>query len=207
MTEQQLRQAAANGNLERVKELYANGADPYASGAESGKTALHRAAENGRLEIVVFLLSLDAPINCMDINGDTPLNSAIQSKTSSLVEKIAVIKCLIHAKADILAYNSAGKTPFMNFDIIRYHDELLLKPHLQNEVRQIIRKMKHIIAEKAMEQELSASIRPNGEVVFGDAEALLNDRNTYQLPNSGQININVLEFDKDPSSINLAPHR
>ncbi len=205
MNEQQLRQAAANGNIEQVKELHSKGADLHASGAESGKTALHRAAENGRLDVVQFLLSQRANVNCMDINGNTPLNCVIQSNAGSLADKIAVIQCLITSKAGILNHNLAGQTPLMNFSNIRDQNELVLKPHLQNEVGLIIREMKRLVAEQAKKQGLSASIRRNGEVIFADAETLLNDRNSYQLPKSGQLNINVI--DRESPSINLAPHK
>lgn len=70
-----LRTAAAQGDLLKCKTLLCQGINMNAAGSDSKKTALHRAAENGHVEIVEFLLSSGA-ILTKDKHGKTPFDSA-----------------------------------------------------------------------------------------------------------------------------------
>jgi hypothetical protein len=48
------------------------------------------------------------------------------------------------------------------------------------------------IADVAQEHELSASIRPNGEVVFGDAVSILSGEKSFERPASGKMNVSFI---------------
>ncbi len=197
--EKNLRQAAANGDFEAVEKLFSEGVDIHSRGPDTKKTALHWAAEYGRLKIGKFLISKGARIDSKDARGNTPLNCAIQSKKGKLIDRVNLIEQLILCKADPLEPNLEGKTPLMNFSLIRDNKELLAKPHLNSQVRAIIRKMKEQVVEVACRNEQSVTIKPNGEIFFGNV--LQAFRHAYNLPHSAQDTVTLI----DP--ITLTPHR
>jgi len=69
-------EAAAKGDLEKVKAHLAAGTDINDRDGEHDSTALHAAAHHGKLEIVKFLISKDADINAKNRHGDTPRDVA-----------------------------------------------------------------------------------------------------------------------------------
>jgi len=71
---EQLHFAAADGDIERMTELLALGADPNRFD-ELGRTPLHHAAAAGNIEAVERLLSAGAAVNARDESraGDTAL--------------------------------------------------------------------------------------------------------------------------------------
>ena len=69
-------EAAANGDLERVKAHLDAGMDINGRDGEHESTALHAAAYHGKLEIVKFLISKDADINAKNKHGQTPRDVA-----------------------------------------------------------------------------------------------------------------------------------
>jgi putative CocE/NonD family hydrolase len=81
----QLHQAAAQGDLERVRSLISNGIDVNAKGS-SGDTALHCAAQNDHKEIVQVLLANGADVNARQgEDGSTALEHAVRNKNKDLV--------------------------------------------------------------------------------------------------------------------------
>jgi len=60
-----------------VEALLANGADVSAKDVE-GQTPLHRAAEDGHVEVVKVLLANKAEVDAKDTEGMTPLALAVQ---------------------------------------------------------------------------------------------------------------------------------
>ena len=68
--------AAAKGNLEKVKQHLAAGTDINERAGEHDSTALHAAAYHGKLEIVKFLISKDADINAKNKHEQTPRDVA-----------------------------------------------------------------------------------------------------------------------------------
>jgi ankyrin repeat protein len=73
---EQLRNAAYNGNLGEVQRLLQNGADINARLGYYNSTALIVAAVNGRFEIVKYLVEKGADINLRDNDGDAAMSSA-----------------------------------------------------------------------------------------------------------------------------------
>lgn len=175
-----LRKAAFTGDINVINQLHLEGSSLNEAGPESKKTALHRAAEAGHLNVVVYLLNHNAQVDCQDAHGNTPLNIAIQSDLP-LSKKIDVIQCLIQGKASPLITNSNNHSAFMSLCSVRDNPELMNKPNLQESIRQIIREIKYFVAEKEKELGLPASIQPNGEVIFGDATTLLSDPKSYKI--------------------------
>ncbi len=68
--------AAAKGDLEKVKAHLAAGTDINDRDGEHDSTALHAAAYHGKLEIVKFLISKDADINAKNRHEQTPRDVA-----------------------------------------------------------------------------------------------------------------------------------
>jgi ankyrin repeat protein/ribosomal protein L40E len=93
--EEELLKAAREGDVEKVKDLLARGADPNA--IRLGTTPLHIAAGHGRFDIVKILVENGANVNVKDLMGFTPLHSAI------LGNHLAIVKFLIENGADVNA--------------------------------------------------------------------------------------------------------
>jgi len=204
--EKTLRQAAANGQFETVRQLHTDGININSGGPDSGKTALHWAAENGHLDIADFLIARVNDINCQDNKGNTPFHYVCESDKGSLTDKIEIIKHLLDSKADPLLANNDGKTPFMAFLKIRDNSQLASRPTAQGEVRDLIRKMKMHVAEVARTIGVSARIRPTGEVIFDTTGQLIADSKTSDIPASGQVSVNMIDR-RSSFSIKLAPHK
>ncbi len=97
-----LRKSAKNGNLAKVKECIANGADVNAENY-NGWTALMKAS-NGHFEIVKILVENGAGVNAENYNGWTALMEASQNG------HFDIVKYLIANGADVNAKNEWGET-------------------------------------------------------------------------------------------------
>ncbi len=69
-------EAAAKGDLEKVKQHLAAGTDINDRDEEHDSSALHAAAYHGKLEIVKFLIEKGAEINAKNKHGQTPRDVA-----------------------------------------------------------------------------------------------------------------------------------
>ena len=88
-TEISIHQAAIEGNIEKVKQHWADGTDVNIKDKD-GITALHFADGVGNYEIVELLLAKGADVNAKTKNGVTPLDIAIdfkQAETADLLSK------------------------------------------------------------------------------------------------------------------------
>lgn len=85
-----LHQAAADGDLEQVRKLIAQGADANATEGERTWTPLLAAATKGHAEIVKFLLESGAKVNAADSYGYTPLYYAIWSDDKETIKALVV---------------------------------------------------------------------------------------------------------------------
>jgi HEAT repeat protein len=112
---QQLHQAASDGNLSRVDEALANGADVNARGSY-GDTALNEAAESGHLEVVKRLVEAGADIHNVGGADKTPvMNAAFAGHVETvrfLLEKGAQVNddllSSVQLKVNILEENAEG---------------------------------------------------------------------------------------------------
>ena len=131
--------AARNADMAFVRLLMQHGADPMIPGAH-GRLPLHRACEEGRTDMAVFLIEKGVDINVTDDNGWTPLAYAARAGqvhvAETLVAKGAALDCtdqegntLLHHAAlskegpmacwllerglDVNATNHAGETPIL----------------------------------------------------------------------------------------------
>ena len=121
-----IHEAAAEGNIKRVKQHLVEGVDVNAK-FKDGWTPLHMAAEGGHREIVDLLIAKGADINATAGWGDgvgwTPLHMAAEEGHKKVVE------LLILKGADINVKNGDGRTPL----------DLAIK-HKNAEIADILRK-------------------------------------------------------------------
>jgi ankyrin repeat protein len=110
--------AANKGDIEKVRNLLANGADVNASGV-GGKSALMYAARNPSAAVAVLLIENGANVNARDNIGETPLIAA------SYYGATEVAKLLVEHGADINTRSNAEMTALINaawrgrLDIVR----------------------------------------------------------------------------------------
>jgi len=116
-------QAAADGNIEAVKQHLSAGTDVN-SKDDIGCTSLHWAVNYNHKEIAELLIEKGAGMNEKNKTGATPLHFASQKDDNEYA------KLLIEKGADINARNNKGETPldleiyFGNsetFDLLRKH--------------------------------------------------------------------------------------
>jgi ankyrin repeat protein len=103
--------AANDGNLTRVQELLAAGADANARGSQiNTETALMRAAANGQADVVRVLLDHGAEVNARhegegDLHGRTALFFAVGSR-----QDVPTIELLLARGADAGLKDRSGKS-------------------------------------------------------------------------------------------------
>ena len=70
-------QAAFNSKIEDIKRLVDNGVDPNEADYD-GRTAMHLAASEGNMEVLKYLISIQANIMCRDRFNGTPLEDTVR---------------------------------------------------------------------------------------------------------------------------------
>jgi endonuclease YncB( thermonuclease family) len=102
-------EAAARGDLALVQEWVTNGASVSDVDAEQ-MMPLHHAAMNGRIDVLLFLLLHQAPLEARDLYGYTPLHAAARQgqlgAVRALVEGGAAVRALDLEK--LTAYDIAS---------------------------------------------------------------------------------------------------
>lgn len=120
-----LRQAAARGHVDVVRELVARGTNPN-TGDGKGWTALHHAAEFGHLEVIKVLqevMGLDLDVDPDDNYGWTPLFNAATNN------HVATVQHLIASGADVNERTRRGRT-VLHWCVARAaHATSLTSPH------------------------------------------------------------------------------
>lgn len=104
--ESPLQSAVSHRDLQRVRAILAEGADPNVSGP-LGHTALHTAAARDEPMIAQTLIDAGARVDATDNAGNTPLLIAVTNPKPAL----NAIDVLLAAHADPDAPNEAGATP------------------------------------------------------------------------------------------------
>eukprot|EP00808_Paulinella_micropora_P018321 g78730.t1 len=102
MSRQELAWEAANGNLQRVKDLLAQGvsADSLAQGVfahSANATALMLAARHGHTEVGRLLLARKADVNATDQDQWTALMFAAMGGSTELGQLLLEVKADLHA--------------------------------------------------------------------------------------------------------------
>jgi len=100
----QIHDAAANGDVEKVRALLQDDPGLIASRDDKGDTPLHRAAQNGHTDVAKWLLGNKAEIDAKNAIGQTPLHAAAFGGYRDLVE------LLLTNKADVNARSYRGYT-------------------------------------------------------------------------------------------------
>lgn len=102
-----LGQAAAAGDLQKVKDLINAGVDINGGDSQNGRTALMQAIASGKKDVVNLLLRAHADVNAKDNMGLTPLGYAAGNRQPEM------IKALRAHGADPNLANVDGVTPLM----------------------------------------------------------------------------------------------
>ncbi|MGO9706171.1 MAG: ankyrin repeat domain-containing protein [Limisphaerales bacterium] len=118
---QRFRFDVSAGKIEKVKEMLKHNPG-FANKVQPGwGTALHEAARSGRAEIAELLLENGSDVKATELEGDTPLHTAI--KWGGHEE---VVKVLITHRADVNARDKDGKTPLYSAAVSGYTNIILL---------------------------------------------------------------------------------
>ena len=112
----ELRSAAANGDVQRCKELLAGGI-PVDSADEKGGTPLIYAANRNRVEEITFLVANGAQVNRQDADGKTAIVYAI------LEGNLEAVKILISLKADVNIVDNHNGRPLMAAEFMSARDK------------------------------------------------------------------------------------
>lgn len=96
----EFRRAAGQGNINLLEEYYSK--DIIDNSGDSGKTALHFAAQQGMLEAVKWLVNKDAKPHTQDKEGNTPLHLALLNSQFSLASY------LLELSPDVFTKNKNG---------------------------------------------------------------------------------------------------
>ena len=118
----EIHDAAADGNLEKVKLLIKDKPDLVFSKDTNGLTALHWAVNRDHKEVLEFLLANKADVNAKVNDGGTALHMAVGNSNKYLVA------LLLANKADVNAADNSGHTPLSGAAVTGQKDmvELLL---------------------------------------------------------------------------------
>jgi ankyrin repeat protein len=116
--------AAAGGDLDKVKVLLKDNPDLVFSKDNVGMTPLHWAAAQGHKGVAELLLANKAAVNAKDNVGRTPLHIAAYWSYEDVAE------LLLDNKAEVNAKNAAGETP-LHMAVAGGHADLaeLLRRH------------------------------------------------------------------------------
>ncbi|GFY39968.1 ankyrin repeat domain-containing protein 6 [Trichonephila inaurata madagascariensis] len=96
---EQLRQAAATGNLDQVRALLKTGAKVEPD--LEGRTALHLASANGHVAIVKALIEGGAKINALDAAGYSPLHQAATEGHEEVVKLLLKNGCHVDTQDEL----------------------------------------------------------------------------------------------------------
>ncbi|QJT94912.1 ankyrin repeat domain-containing protein [Wolbachia endosymbiont of Diaphorina citri] len=88
---------ARDGNLDKVKDLIAQGAD-LETKDNNGNTALHNACSNGHLKVVEYLIEKGASLKAKNKEGKTPLDLAVQKDYADIVQTIEQMQLDLNEK-------------------------------------------------------------------------------------------------------------
>jgi ankyrin repeat protein len=118
----EIHDAAAEGNLEKVRLLLKDKPDLVFSKDTNGLTALHWAVNRDHKEVLDFLLANKADVNAKVKDGGTALHMAVGNSNKYLAA------LLLANKADVNAADNSGHTPLGGAAVTGQKDmvELLL---------------------------------------------------------------------------------
>jgi uncharacterized glyoxalase superfamily protein PhnB len=109
---EQLINAARDGNTDAVVQMIAEGADVNAAD-QTGATALAFASTNSLVAVLVYLIAAGVNVNAANQYGTTALMLASYNENGFSQDDEAVVARLIAAGANVNAVNNVGNTALM----------------------------------------------------------------------------------------------
>jgi ankyrin repeat protein len=100
-----LHEAAADGDLDALRDLLASGCDPNAPDDKEGWTPLHWAVKNGHVEAARLLLDEGARVGAQYLQRYTPLHLAVADN------RVDAVRLLLARGADPNQRDFAGRAP------------------------------------------------------------------------------------------------
>ena len=153
--------AAGRGSATQLRTMLANGADPSSSDYD-GRTALHLAASNGRLECVELLIEARAELSPLDRWNGTPYDDAVRHSHPDVAEALRRAGALTNA-AELM---SAAGGAVRSGDVASLRDAVTAHPQLLAQRNPEGRSLLHLAVELRQEDVVRALINVGMDVNF-----------------------------------------
>ena len=106
---------AFSGNLNAVEKMIRRGTSPSCADY-LGNSPLHLAVQQKKHEMVVYLLSIKAEINCKNMKGDTPLSIALRNQDHCLAD-ILIKAGSLYSNTGVAQYSNKDSGLKLNIDL------------------------------------------------------------------------------------------
>lgn len=112
----EIHDAAQQGDLEQVKKLLESDPASIEAPLQDGKKPLHKAAYEGHVDVVRFLLEKGANVDSRSNSGSSPLHGA------AFHNRPEIARILVEAGADVNLANNYGYTPLLSAAVGGSHE-------------------------------------------------------------------------------------
>jgi hypothetical protein len=132
-------------NIEKIKELVSQGANPnFKPYPQTGWSLMHNAVQHGNIEVIKVLASLGADVNIKDNYGETPLHYAASTIQNIATGNVEVIKTLVELGADVNVKDNSNRTPLDIAETSAHKYGTVNSSYLKNMISLKQRALEHI---------------------------------------------------------------
>jgi ankyrin repeat protein len=100
----EIHEAAAAGDLQKVKSLLKENSELISSKDDEGRTPLHLAAEEGQKDVAKLLLAKKSEVDAKDKLGMTPLHWAVKNDKKNMAEVLLAHGADVNAKTNAILF-------------------------------------------------------------------------------------------------------